>query len=284
MTTRAWTRSMKVKMVSRCSCSMLRRVWVWCVRRVIRGARRAAPPTPERVGVTRTGSGTYLPVSLGPTSLRRLVSGDGDRGFFVSSQPLVAEDTNQTQDVYEGEREGTAGCPVATSRYGGCVFLLSGANRSDLSFLVDASASGGDVFFTHRGQLGQAGDADHKTDLYDARVGGGFPVVSLACTGTGCQGVPPAPPIFATPSSVTFSGPGNFPVSVLGVVGKPLTAAQVRAEQLAKALKACRAKKNRHKRVVCEAQARKRYGPPARKKAGKAKGKKSSHAGRRGAR
>ena len=33
---------------------------------------------------------------------------------------------------------------------------------------------------------------------------------ALACTGTGCQGVPPAPPIFATPSSVTFNGVGNF--------------------------------------------------------------------------
>jgi hypothetical protein len=38
------------------------------------------------------------------------------------------------------------------------------------------------------------------------RVGGGFPEELLACTGTGCQGVPPAPPIFAAPSSSTISG------------------------------------------------------------------------------
>jgi hypothetical protein len=46
--------------------------------------------------------------------------------------------------------------------------------------------------------------------LYDARVGGGFPETTTACTGTGCQGVPPGSPVFATPSSVTFNGAGNF--------------------------------------------------------------------------
>jgi len=34
------------------------------------------------------------------------------------------------------------------------------------------------------------------------------------CTGSGCQGVPGAPPIFSTPSSVTFNGIGNFPAPV----------------------------------------------------------------------
>ena len=34
------------------------------------------------------------------------------------------------------------------------------------------------------------------------------------CTGTGCQGIPGAPPIFATPSSVTFEGVGNFAAPV----------------------------------------------------------------------
>ena len=43
------------------------------------------------------------------------------------------------------------------------------------------------------------------------RVDGGFASVSSACTGSGCQGVPPAAPLFATPASVTFAGTGNFP-------------------------------------------------------------------------
>ena len=87
--------------------------------------------------------------------------------------------------------------------------LLSGGSGTDSSWLADASESGGDAFFVTRNRL-VAGDGNEKMDLYDARVGGGFVQTEHACTGSGCQGVPPAPPIFATPSSVTFSGVGNF--------------------------------------------------------------------------
>ena len=44
-----------------------------------------------------------------------------------------------------------------------------------------------------------------------------------------------------------------------------------RAQLLAKALKACRKKKNKHKRVACERAARKKYGPPAKHKSKKKK-------------
>ena len=167
-----------------------------------------APPVRES---SDTGAGTYLPMSLSATSLRRWVSADGSRVFFDSSQPLVPQDSNGAQDVYEWEREGTIGCPTATSKWGGCVSLISGGNSSDLSFFVDASADGNDVFFTHRGQLAGTGRPGGLAELLDARVDGGFPEFSTACTGTGCQGVPPAPPSFATPASATFSGAGNFP-------------------------------------------------------------------------
>lgn len=225
-----------------------------------------APPLPEHEAAQ---GGTYLPTSLSTTSMRRWISEDGSRVFFDSSQPLVPQDTNGAQDVYEWEREQTPGCPVATSLSGGCVFLLSGGASSDKSFFIDADTTGDNVFFTHRGQLGQAGTTDEKMNVYDARVGGGFPQTSLACTGTGCQGVPPGPPSFATPASATFSGTGNFPPPT---PPKPKTAAQIRAERLAKALKSCRTKRNRHERAVCESRVRKRYGPAK-------KGKNSSRAG-----
>ncbi len=38
-----------------------------------------------------------------------------------------------------------------------------------------------------------------------------LPPVPSQCSGSGCQGVPASPPVFATPSSVTYSGVGNFP-------------------------------------------------------------------------
>jgi hypothetical protein len=91
--------------------------------------------------------------------------------------------------------------------------------------------------------------------LYDVRVNGGFPQQSLACTGTGCQGVPPAPPAFATPSSATFSGTGNF-------APHPPTKSksETRAQKLAKALKKCHSLHNRRKRARCQRLAHARYG------------------------
>jgi hypothetical protein len=170
----------------------------------------------EKAIIETEGAGSYLPIhpSLfdgGETSMPRWISADGSRVFYVASQPLVPQDTNGLQDVYEWEREGTASCPVQVParRDGGCLFLLSGGEDSDFSFFIDASVSGDDVFFSTRTQLVEQ-DRNNKTDVYDARVGGGFHEFPVACTGTGCQGVPSAPPIFATPSSVTFSGVGNF--------------------------------------------------------------------------
>ncbi|MGA9286444.1 MAG: hypothetical protein WBV85_13490 [Solirubrobacteraceae bacterium] len=136
----------------------------------------------------------------------RWLNQDGTQLYFESSQPLVARDTNDRQDVYEWHSDGTAGCTEIT----GCVALLSGGDAPGDAYFLDASASGSDVFFTTREQLAQQANGE-TTKLYDARVAGGFPESSLACTGAGCQGIPPAPPIFATPSSVTFAGVGNFP-------------------------------------------------------------------------
>jgi hypothetical protein len=168
-----------------------------------------APPSSAISGFSEFG--TFLPVTSNSTFMRRWVSEDGSRIFFDTAQPLVAQDTNGVQDVYEWEREGTSGCSsqVPARLDGGCVSLLSGGSGTDWSWLVDASGNGDDVFFITRSQL-VARDGNEKMDLYDARVNGGFAEVEQSCTGSGCQGVPPAPPIFATPSSVTFSGVGNF--------------------------------------------------------------------------
>jgi hypothetical protein len=185
----------------------------------------------------------------------------GTQVFFMTAQPLVPQDNNKRQDVYEWESDGSGGCHQA----GGCVSLLSSGSSPNPAFFVDASVSGQDVFFTSRAQL-VPGAVFEAVKLYDARVNGGFSEPSLACTGTGCQGVPPAPPIFATPSSVTFNGVGNFEPPASGKAVKPRrkTAAQVRSERLARALKAC-GKRAGKKRAVCEKTARRRYAPAKKK-------------------
>jgi hypothetical protein len=150
--------------------------------------------------------GSRVPTSFSNNYLLRWISADGSRVFFDSAEALVPQDTNGVEDVYEWERQGSGAC----QRGGGCISLISGDLSGNQAYLLDASANGSDVFFTTRAQLVPQ-DRDGKVDVYDARVDGGFPESSLSCTGSGCQGIPTAPPIFATPSSVTFNGVGNFP-------------------------------------------------------------------------
>jgi hypothetical protein len=143
----------------------------------------------------------------------RYLSDDGARLFFDSFEALVLGDTNGKQDVYQWEAAGAGGCGAEAPSYvptsEGCLSLISsGQSPSDSEFL-DASASGSDVFFTTvEGLLPQ----DYGLiDVYDARVGGGFPPPPNpvpACEGEACQG-PLTPPDDPTPASAGFRGAGN---------------------------------------------------------------------------
>jgi hypothetical protein len=208
----------------------------------------------------------YVPVSSSNTFMHRWINNAGDAVFFDSSQPLVSGDGNGTQDVYEWAAEGSPSCAVATSKYGGCVFLLSGGESTDFSFLVDVSESGNDVFLTHRGQLDGVGPVAPKVHLYDLRIDGGYTEAGSGCAGATCATAPPAPTVVPTPSSVALAGIGNFSPQPVALP-KPKTAAQIRAERLGKALKACKAnhKKSKKRRVACERLAKKRYGPPSKR-------------------
>jgi NHL repeat len=169
--------------------------------------------------------GGHVAVSGNNTFGLRWLNGEGTQVYFDSSEPLVSRDTNHRQDVYEWESEGSGGC----ARVEGCVSLLSGGDSPVDAFFLDASEDGRDVFFTSREQLLPDGGGEF-VKLYDARVDGGFPELEQACTGTGCQGVPPAPPIFATPSSVTFNGIGNFPPPAV-VKSKPKSKLQAKCKK-----------------------------------------------------
>jgi hypothetical protein len=175
------------------------------------GARPAGPS-----GIP--GGTPWVTVERMGTYQSRVLDERGDRVFFDSQDALVPQDTNGVQDVYEWEQDGSGTC----RREGGCVFLLSGGSSSSESSFVDASASGDDVFFITRAQL-VAQDTDQLRDLYDARVGGGFPQpqAPVPCEGEGCR--PPASPSLALGSlaSATFSGVGNLsPASPKAAVKK----------------------------------------------------------------
>jgi hypothetical protein len=223
---------------------------------------------------------------LGPglSVLTRNLSASGDNVFFETPDKLLVADTNgdaecprariqdifvrTCEDVYEWEAEGSGSCH-SSSANGGCLYLISTGASREPSFLAGVSASGSDVFIYTSDQL-VSQDRDQLTDLYDARVGGGLPsqqqTGAPACSGDGCQGQPSAPPLAPSiAASVTFNGPGNLTSPISSAKSK--LGLLTRGQRLVEALNTCRSKQNRHKRVLCERQARKRYGPKSKKKA-----------------
>ena len=226
-----------------------------------------AATIPGWTGTSAVGTSGYQP---------RFLS-DGGQLFFTSADALVPQDVNGKDNVYEYEAAGVGSCQapdygqsaslVFNKTAGGCVGLISAGTGIGDSVFFDASASGSDVFFTTSDGLASQ-DKDGVSDMYDARVcttAEPCPAsVALppSCTTTdSCRTAPLRQPgVFGPPPSATFEGAGNVsPTPVLANGPKPKTAAQIRAEKLAKALRACRSKP-RAKRRGCEGLARKRYG------------------------
>jgi hypothetical protein len=126
--------------------------------------------------------------------------------------------------------------------------------------LLGIDESGRDVFFSTADSLVPQ-DTDSQFSWYDAREDGGFsaPISTPGCAGEICQGALGQPPkLPAAEGTAVAVGGGNLPASPV-VPAKPMTAAQLRAKKLAKALKACRTKRARPSRVACEKAARKKY-------------------------
>lgn len=119
----------------------------------------------------------------------RALSDDGRRLFFDSDDELALADNGKRPDVYEWEVGGAGSC----TRAGGCVGLISRGRNSEGSSFLDASATGGDVFFLSSDSL--VGADTGSADVYDAREGGGFPepLRPLECVGDACQFLPSEP-------------------------------------------------------------------------------------------
>jgi hypothetical protein len=175
----------------------------------------------------------------------RVVSEDGSRVFFESSEALVPQASNGLQKVFEYS--------------GGTVSLVSSPDSSSNATFFDASATGDNVFFSTYDELVPNPNGGDDA-VYDARIGGGFPVDSRkGCSGVGCQGDQLAAPGFEQPGSLKLNLANPTTPAAKSVVktkSKPLT----RAQKLAKALRACRAKHNKKQRSACEKKARRVYG------------------------
>jgi hypothetical protein len=179
------------------------------------------------------------------------ISNDGSYAFFDTADPLVPQDSNGTQDVYQWHE--------------GDVSLISSGQDPAPSYFLGQSATNikgtlvetANVFFgTHAKLVSQ--DTDTAGDLYDARIDGGFPPPAAetgACEGDACQS-PSTSPIDATPVSLTFAGPPNV---IVAASKADKTKSISRSQELKNALKKC-ASKPKRKRSSCDKSARKRYG------------------------
>ncbi|HEX8689017.1 MAG TPA: hypothetical protein VF729_02115 [Solirubrobacterales bacterium] len=142
----------------------------------------------------------------------RVLSDDGTRVFFESHEALVPRDTNGTWDVYQWEEAGKGSCTEADSTFsptsGGCVDLISSGQSPAVSVFLDADPSGENVFIGTQSSL--VGADYGLNDVYDARVGGGFPEPDPPgdCVEGGCQSPPPPTP-GVTPASESSRGQGN---------------------------------------------------------------------------
>jgi hypothetical protein len=162
----------------------------------------------------------WTPYGPGESLYQSRYLSDAGRLFFNSSDALVPQDTNGSEDVYQYEPAAGAGtppndtCTEASPTYGpaskGCVDLISSGTSKEESAFLDASESGNDVFFLTSAQLSHR-DSDTALDVYDARVGGSEAeaIKPPACEGDACQS-PVSPPSDPTPGSLTFQGPGNL--------------------------------------------------------------------------
>jgi hypothetical protein len=149
------------------------------------------------------------------------MSENGQEVFFQTTAQLVAQDTNTTnsevdnlngflgQDVYEWEADGAEEGPETACReVNGCTHLLSSGEDVGPAVFLGASRDGSNAFFATAARLAPQ-DTDEYTDIYDARVDGGFapPLPPQECVS--CQGVGRPPPLFSTPASMSFAGTGN---------------------------------------------------------------------------
>jgi hypothetical protein len=190
------------------------------------------------------------------------ISEDGMTVVFETAGRLSASATSAEQgckSVYEYRSSGSIS-------EGGVRLISDGVDVQAHKTLVcgvefqDMDASGANIlFFTHDPL--SASDTDGvQPDIYDARVGGGFPspTTVAGCEGDACLGVPAASPALVSPGSTGVSGGGNLAPVVTSRVVKPRAKPLTQAQKLARALQACR-RRPRRGRGVCEAQAHKRY-------------------------
>ena len=141
-----------------------------------------------------SGAEAEMSVARGPMS-NNAISNNGQEIVFTTPEALSPNDGNGVSDIYVWKNGRTA--LISTGAVGG------GAS----SAFIDGS--GEDIFFTTAQELAPD-DIDNVSDVYDARVDGGFRFTEKpSCSGEGCQPSRPAGPAAPAPATQGAGSTGN---------------------------------------------------------------------------
>lgn len=162
-------------------------------------------------------AGGFTHIAVAPDV--RAVTDDGRMMFFPTQDALTPADVNRTWDVYEW--------------HDGIVKLITNGLASYPGsiqpYALGASADGHDFLFQDPTPLTwEARDSSYQ--VYDARIGGGFPppVAQPGCEADQCQGPPPSPPRLADPGSASLRGARNVAPTARCAIHRPTAAQRAR--------------------------------------------------------
>jgi hypothetical protein len=177
-----------------------------------------APGAPSAGDIDRESpdlSVATLEPSLVTFSAKSELSADGQRFFFGTPDALVPQDVN-----------GQVSCPIVDEYFNqtpirscldvyewhdGTISLISSGTSDEPSRLIGSTPSGDDAFFYSTQRL-VGWDVDSNVDIYDSRVGGGFPEPPAqppSCEGEACRGAGTSAPNATGAGTAVFQGPGN---------------------------------------------------------------------------
>ena len=127
----------------------------------------------------------------------RVLSDDGSRMFFQSADRILPQASNQKMNVYEYTK--------------GETHLLTPGDTEAPVYMLDASASGDDVYITANEELNPEAEGTN-TSIYDVRVNADLvpPNTPTPCTGENCRGSKTTAPASLAPASSGFEAPASI--------------------------------------------------------------------------
>ncbi|HEX5309683.1 MAG TPA: hypothetical protein VFW38_11450 [Solirubrobacteraceae bacterium] len=162
----------------------------------------------------------------------RAITDDGKEVLFASAEPLSAGAVNAQKNIYIWAD--------------GAVHMVSSGTATEADLEPVISPTGRDALFLSSAGL-VPGDTDGLRDVYDARVGGGFPPASAPrspCSGDACQGPLSAPAAMLNSAGTAGQAPGEN-----AAVSPPAKKAKAIVRKTKKKKKKRKAKKSARKRA-----------------------------------